>query len=386
MYMIMRIASALFAALVLVSLAAPVQAAEFVSPDNDMGDVVLSTTRTYKNLYTAGGNVTVNSTVSGDAYLAGGSITLDGQVEADVVVAGGNITLNNKIGGDVRAAGGTLTINSEVGGDVVIGGGRIILGERAKVGGDVIIAGGTVTLNAPVAGKVWIGGGRVVINSTLGGELRVRGAETVQFGSKAVVNGSVKVQAEQEPVIAEGAQVSTIDFERSMRHANKGAVAKAAVFGGILWVLAYALVALIAAWVAPKRIARFADEMKRGFWANVGIGLAGVVVTPIVAIVLLFLLVGYQLTFFLLAGYVFFLALSLVLAVQFSGAYVYALVQKHATLTVAWQTALVGAVVFTLIRLIPVLGGVACSLVFLAAAGQLLRSIKHGVVERPVTE
>lgn len=383
----MRIASAFFSAVVLLlGITAPVQAAEFVGPDNDMGDVVLSTTQSYKNLYTAGGNVTLNSAVTGDAYVAGGSITLDGPVEADVVVAGGNITLNNKIGGDVRAAGGTLSINSEVGGDVVIGGGRIVLGERAKVGGDVIIAGGTVTLNAPVAGKVWIGGGRVVINSTLGGELRVRGAETVRFGSKAVVNGSVKVQAEQEPVIAEGAQVSAIEFVRSARHADKGAMAKAAIFGGVLWVLAYALVAVIAAWLAPRRISRFAEDMKRGFWANVGIGLAGVIVIPIVAIVLLFLLVGYQLTFVLLSGYVFLLALSLVLAVQFAGAYVYALAQKHTVLSITWQTALVGAVVFTLIRLIPILGGLACGLVFLAAAGQLLRSLKHGVVERPAAE
>lgn len=382
----MRIGIALFAAVVLLTVTAPVQAAEFVSPDNDMGDVVLSTTQTYKNLYTAGGNVTLNSTVTGDAYVAGGSITLDGPVEADVVVAGGNITLNNKIGGDVRAAGGTLNINSEVGGDVVVAGGRIMLGERAKVAGDVIVAGGTVTIDAPVAGKVWVGGGRVVINSALAGELRIRGAEEVRFGSKAVVNGSVRVQAAQEPVIAEGAQVSAIDFERSTGHADKGAMAKAAVFGGVLWVLAYVLVAVIASWVAPRRIGHFVEDMKRGFWANVGIGLAGIVVIPIVAIVLLFLLVGYQLTFVLLSGYVFFLALSLVLAVQFTGSYVYALLKKQGVLAVTWQTALVGAVVFTLIRVIPVLGAAACALVFLGAAGQLLRSVKHGVVERPVAE
>lgn len=382
----MRIASALFVAAVLLSIAAPVQAAEFVSPDKDMGDVVLSTTHTYKNLYTAGGNVTVNSAVTGDAYIAGGSITLDGPVEADVVVAGGNITLNNKIGGDVRAAGGTISINSEVGGDVVVAGGRIVLGERAKVAGDVIVAGGTIAIDAPVAGKVWVGGGRVVINSTLGGELRVRGAEEVRFGSKAVVNGSVRVQAAQEPVVAEGARVSAIEFERNTGRADKGAVAKAAVFGGVLWVLAYVLVAVIASWVAPRRISRFVEDMKRGFWANVGIGLAGIVVTPIVAILLLFLLVGYQLTFVLLSGYVFFLALSLVLAVQFAGAYVYALAKKQNVLAITWQTALVGAAVFTLIRLVPVLGAAACALVFLAAAGQLLRSVKHAVVERPVAE
>src|SRR3989338_2799268 len=82
-------------------------AAEFRAPNRQSGgNLTLSTTETYRNLYTVGGTVIVNSTVQGDIYVAGGTVSIDGVVEQDVTVAGGTVSVNNKVGGDVRAVGG----------------------------------------------------------------------------------------------------------------------------------------------------------------------------------------------------------------------------------------------------------------------------------------
>ncbi len=377
----MRKIAFLFLCSLFALVATPALAADFAAPSRKTGDVVLSTTATYKNLYTAGSNVTVNSTVSGDAYIAGGSITIDGPVESDVVVAGGTVVLNNAVGGDVRAAGGTLTINSEVAGDVVVAGGKISIGERAKIGGDLIIAGGTVAIDAPVAGKLWASGGDVTINNTVTGPIMVKGAEMVTFGAKAVAKGTISIQAQKEPVVMEGAQVGTIDFK--VVHAGRTAmeVARAAVFGGAVWILAYLLVALAAVWAAPKRIARFVTDARKNFWANLGIGVATAIVAPIVAIALLLVLVGYQLAFVLFTAYLFAMVLAWVLAVLWTGSVLFSLMKKHPHISAHWQTAVLGAFAFTLVRFIPVIGSIFCMLVFLSMFGQLVRATKNAVVE-----
>lgn len=372
------------AGLTLMALLVPtmVSAAEFMKSADDSGNVVLSSTETHKNLYTAGGSVSVNSTTKGDVFAAGGTVTIDGPVEQDAVITGGTLTINNNIGGDVRLAGGTVTINAQVGGDVLAAGGTLVISEKASVGGDVVVAGGTVTINAPVSGKVWLAGGTVIINSKIGGPVTIRGDKSVTFGPKAEVTGAVKVWGQQEPVVQDGAQVSPIDFQKKNANFSTAQVARAVFLGGLIWVLAYLFLALVLSWVAPKRIASFNTQVKAHFWMNTVIGLAGLVVTPIVAILLCVVVVGYQLAFLLIAAYLLALAVSWALAVMWTGSWLYQLISRQATMHVGWQTAIVGALAFTFVRFIPVVGSVICFIIFVACLGQFLTNIKHALVEK----
>lgn len=357
-------------------------AAEFVKPSDDSGNVVLSTAESHKNLYTAGGNVTVNSETKGDLYVAGGVITIDGAVEQDAVVAGGTVFINSKVGGDVRVAGGTVTINADIAGDVVAAAGTLIISERAKIGGDLVMAGGTVTLNAPVAGKVWATGGQVTLDSAVTGAVTVKSARMLTFGSHANIAGAVTVSGEQEPTVRDGAKVGNINYTKSMETATAGRIARVLVVGSLVWVLASILTALVFAWLAPRRMENFVVAVQRKFWLHAAIGLAALVITPIVIIALLFLLIGYQLALLLLVSYVFALSLSWVLAVLWTGMQTYRLVHKKAVVSMGWQVAVIGGVVFTLVRFIPVVGGLFCFVVLLASFGGLLMQAKHALVER----
>jgi hypothetical protein len=357
-------------------------AAEFMKPSDDSGNIVLSTSETHKNLYTAGGNVTVNSETKGDLYAAGGVITVDGAIEQDGVVAGGTVFINSKVGGDVRVAGGTVTINADIAGDVVAAGGTLIISERAKIGGDLIMAGGTVTLSAPVSGRVLATGGQLTLDGAVTGAVMIKSARMVTFGPRANIAGAVTVTGEQEPIVREGAKVGNINYTRSMQAATAGHVARVLVVGSLVWVLASILTALVFAWLAPRRVENFVGMVHKKFLVNAAIGLAALVVTPIVVIALLFLLVGYQLAFLLLVSYVFALSVSWVLAVLWTGAQVYRLARKQTAVSMGWQVAVVGGLVFTLIRLIPVVGALACFVILMASFGGLLVQAKHSLVER----
>lgn len=357
-------------------------AAEFVKPADDSGNVVLSTTETHKNLYTAGGNVTINSETKGDLYVGGGVITVDGAVEQDAVVAGGTVFINSKIGGDVRVAGGTVTINADIAGDVVAAGGTLILSERAKIGGDLVIAGGTVTVSAPVAGTVWATGGQITLDSAVNGAVTIKAARAVTFGSRANIMGSVSVTSEQEPVVRDGAKVGNINYTKSLERTTAGHVARVLVVGSLVWVLASILTALVFVWFAPRRVEHLVAAVQHKFWVNAAIGLAALVVTPIVIIGLLFLLVGYQLALLLLVSYIFALSVAWVLAILWTGAQVYRLVRKQTTTSMGWQVAVIGGLVFTLIRFIPVAGALACFIILMASFGGFLVQAKHSLVER----
>jgi hypothetical protein len=376
-----KILSVAFGGLVAVALFLPsvAGAAEFIKPAHKNDNVVLGTTETHKNLYTIGGTVTVNSTIQGDIVAAAGTITMDGPVEGDVLVMGGTVTINNTIGGDVRVAGGTVTINAQVGGDVLALGGTIILSEKSQVGGDVTAAGGTLTLNAPVLGKVWVCGGAVTINSKVDGPVVVKRSDTVTFGPKAQVAGAIKIQAKNDPVVQEGAQIASIDFQR-MEH--RAGYAKGIVLGIVISLLASILVALVFAWVAPRRLEGLVAQVKGRFWVNAGIGVATLIVTPIVAVILFVIGVGFQIGLILMFGYLFAVAIAWVVGMLWTGSWVYQLLTKSATLVINWKTAVLGAVVFVLIKFIPVVGALFCFIVMLAAFGQILTNVKRAIVER----
>ena len=73
---------------VLALAAAPVMAAEVVSPAAGNPSVVLNSQESHKNLYAVGGQVTVNSDTLGDLTTAGGTISVTGKVEQEALIAG----------------------------------------------------------------------------------------------------------------------------------------------------------------------------------------------------------------------------------------------------------------------------------------------------------
>ncbi|MDH4023489.1 MAG: hypothetical protein OEV14_10205, partial [Gammaproteobacteria bacterium] len=58
------------------------------------------------DLYAMGGEVLIDSAVSGAVAVAAGSARIAGDVAGDVMVAGGRIDLGGGVGDDLRAAGG----------------------------------------------------------------------------------------------------------------------------------------------------------------------------------------------------------------------------------------------------------------------------------------
>jgi hypothetical protein len=246
----------------------------------------------------------------------------------------------------------------------------------------LIFGGGTVAVNAPVSGKVYAAGGNITINSRVGGNLMVRDADTVTFGPKAEVLGTITVHAKSQPVVSEGARLGDIAYEPTTAGRFAGKTAAAAVAGVLISLVASLVVALIAVWLMPRKLEAFSHELTRRFLPSLGIGIAALVVTPIVAILLMVLVVGVYAGLVTLLLYIAALAVASILGVVWFGAWLSKLMSKREGHVVTWQTAVIGAIAMWVLRLIPILGGIAWFVILMAAFGQLLIMARHALVER----
>lgn len=376
-YMIMKKIALGLSAVLLASFAFTVQAAEFIAPadDDSSGAITVPREETHRNLYIAGGSVTVSSNTTGDLYAAGGTITIEGDVEEDLVVGGGNITVNGRVGGDVRIGGGNVVINNEVGGDVLIGGGNVRLSDQASVGGDLVAGAGTLELHAPVAGDARIGGGVITIASRISGGVWIRSNESLTFARGAEV-GNVSYKGARAAVVQDGANVGDIDFkELSRGHRAKQGLAGIATLGFVLQLLTFILAGLVLLWIFPKRISALAHGIIARPGMNLLIGLLTVIVTPILAFILLLTGIGWVLSLIILALYFLILIKAAVMTTIFVGSWVVQKLTKKPEMRVDWQAVVIGVIIVAIVALIPVVGWIAVFVAWLMSVGGILRMI-----------
>ena len=112
------------------------------------------------NGFLAGTNVAVSGSFGDDIFLAGGEVEFDGTVAGDLFFAGGTLEMIGGVGDDVFAAGGTLRLHPE-----------------STVAGDVFLAGGMLTVDGAVEGNLHAYGQRVVLQGDIAGDVTVEAEE-----------------------------------------------------------------------------------------------------------------------------------------------------------------------------------------------------------------
>lgn len=370
----MKILKIMFAGLVMGMLVTTqvALAAEFLAPmdKDDDPNVSTASSEVHKNLYAAGATVNINSQTNGDLYAAGGMVTVSGNVEQDLVVAGGNLNLNGTVGGDVRAAGGNISVSSPVGSDLVIAGGNVAITQKTTVAGDLVAAGGNLVIDSTVNGNAKISGGNVTINGKITGNLEVTAQEQLTFGPNSEVVGKITYKGRNPAVVKEGAKVGTIEFTELPGRKNWGK----RIFAPI--VLFEIIASFLAGWVFVylfrRRVESTTERILRQPWQMLGLGLAGLVLTPVVMVILFATFVGYYIALVLMAWYFLMLLLSCLLAAIFTGAWILKLINKSPTLQLNWAAVLLGVVVMKILMFIPIVGWLAILVLTLLAIGSVL--------------
>lgn len=310
-----------------------------------------------------GQNVTVEGNVNGDTICAGQNLQIEGVIDGDVICAGQTLRIEGTVRGDIRFTGQSLTIAGVVERNVTFFGQQLLIEEGGRVNGEVASMGQTVRVLGTVDRNISGAMKSLEIAGVVNGKVDVE-AQNVLLLSNSTVQGDLSYRSPQEASIEEGATVSgRIDYKRTSVEDKKEVgedVAQFITFVGIIAeivsLVAATILALLLALLFPRMITELMVGIRNNKFAAFGWGLVILFLTPIVAIFLLFTIIGIPLAFFL--GLIWILAI--IISKSVAGTYVgYEILsrQKKKSQKVSLPlAAIIGVPILAIITWVPIIG------------------------------
>lgn len=329
-------------------------AAEFRHGDTiSFGEIVAD------NMYIAGGTLNIAGTIDGDLYVAGGTINIMGTVTKDVVVAGGTVIISGRVGEDLRAAGGSITLGGPVGGELAVAGGNVNVLQNATIARGAYFGSGTVNMNGSVGRDLKIGGGEITLGPTarVGGNFEYCSQKQANIDPAAGISGATTFHQQQPKQQQQKAKAGWLAFF---------------TFWWLVGVIGMIILSLIVYYVWRKE----SEEMVGAAFAKPGWellrGLIIMFIVPIVAVLLMFSVIGFPIAFFVLFAYIALMILAVAVTGIITAALLLKLFRKD-PLKLSWWMIAISVLALAIIKFIPIIGWIIAFLIFLASIGVLAK-------------
>ena len=372
--------------LVLLALAVPVFAQKEKQENFKQGELVtLPAGETInRDFFAFGERVEISGTVNGDVYAAGGMVIVDGKINGDLLVAGGTVTISGDISQDVRAAGGQTTISGNIGNNLTLGGGTVEITDSAKIGGSLVAGAGNINIAAPIGKDVRLGGGNVTLSSNVGGNFDA-GVGSLRLTSKASVDGDLTYWSSADASIDSAAIISgevvkhfTDQVTPSPTKAL-GILAGINIFLTIISSISTLILGLLLIKLLPGYTQSVVNKLRKRPWASLGIGFLGVIVIPIVFVLLLITVVGIPLALILAGSYLITLFIVRIFAMRLIGQLIF---ERFNWKENDYTSFVLGLIIYYLIQLLPIIGGIWTAIILLATLGASLLTKKDFILKK----
>lgn len=325
-----------------------------------------------------GPHVEISGIVNGDLYAAGGEILVDGVVNGDVIVAGAKVILSGTVAQDARIVGAQVTVSGTIGRNATIGGADVHLTETAKVRDNLLAGGGNVQLAGSIGRDARIGAWKATFSNEIERDLVVA-AQSVRLTSKAMVGGRLRYWGETAPSIDEEATVRGAITHRplpegwTIERARRGIVGMRVMAAAVSF-LSTLILGLVLLRLYPLFARRVTLTIRERPGPSLGWGSVALVATPLVAISFVVTLFALPIGVILLALYGITMYLARVYAITCVGQF---LIRRPADSSSLARPFVVGLVLYTILSLIPVVGGLLTLLTVLFGLGALLMTKKE---------
>ena len=259
-----------------------------------------------EDMYVASSSARVDGTIDGDLVISTNSLRISGIVTGDVLVlTQGTVHVTGEVGGSIRGAARELIIDGSVGDDVAVA--AVTTRVSGAVGRDVLVFGGSLRVDGWVKGGV---NGRMV-NATIDGKVN-RDVDIavgrLTMGPAAVMKNFFAGRSGSDAKTSATAEIGG-QFDRLPTRGNFG-VELVLTVATILGFFAFLFAGVVLFWLfratAPRAVAIIEDRPLRA----TAIGIAALIVLPVLALALTITLVGAPVAIALLV----LLALSLLFA------------------------------------------------------------------------
>ena len=333
-----------------------------------------------KDYFATGNTVEISGTVNGDVYAFGGQVLVDGKVNGDLIAAGGMVNVSGDISQDARVGGGQVTISGKIGRNLTVGGGNVDITSSATIAGGVVAGGGNISLAAPVGKDVKIGAGNLTVSNLIAGDLDAA-VGVMRLTSKAQVGGNLTYWSNQKASIDKNAKISGKLTQKKPSEVAKPAPKKALgiitgidLFTKIVSLVSTLVLGLLLIAFFPRYNRAVVYTLRRRPWVSLGIGFLALILTPIIFGLLLVTIVGMPIAFILLALYLISLYLVRIFIIFWAGTTIFERTGRK--LHEVWAL-IVGLVVYYIITLIPIIGGLVTFFVILFGLGAAILTKKE---------
>lgn len=337
------------------------------------------------NYYAAGQNVEIYGTVNGDLFLAGQNIIIDSEnINGDIFAAGSTLTIKGTVNGSVRFVGEQFNIDGQISDNVFFAGQTAIVGNEAVINGHMTAWGQQVSLRGQVVGDLEGGLETVNVSGQVGQDLDMylsdNNANSLQLADGAIIGGSVKYHAWQEIEISDQVEIGgEVVFEKMIHKPAKPFFAMAMLWSLVLKFFGMLVVGMILIYLWPKFFPHVVGRVKKHPVKTLFIGLATLILTPIISVILMITVIGLPLALIIMATWVAMLYIAKVMAAWLVGKW---LKDKLFT-NYKWSAISVlalGVFIYVLISQIPVIGWLAVFILFLWAWGVITNILyKKGI-------
>ena len=323
---------------------------------SQVGDTVTQEGDYESTRFVAGNDVTNKANVDGLSFIAGNEVNLEGSAPYGFY-AGNLVKVNEQIEKDLFVAGNEVTIDS-----------------KASIGRDLYVAGNKVVINTNIARDLRAAGTSVDLsNITIGGDAYIE-AEEIILDSNTVITGTLSYPEDANIKGLNDATIGSMEAKASDEVVIETSM-KDIIYDFVISIIAAFIVMVVILLLVPK-----AKEKLEGAKLEVGevakitlIGLALLIVVPVVSIIALFTGILTPLAFITLAIYAISIYLSSLLVSYIIGNLIAEKVIKKDNMYLAL---ICGIVVVKVIKLIPALGGLVSAIALFYGLGLIYKFIK----------
>jgi len=345
----------------------PALSADFRITDST-GLVKVDSTVQTRNLFVMGNDITVEAKeIQNDLFAFGMNVQLNTQVQQGSFVAGKNVTMQGSYLGNLFVAGDNITLHGEIMGEIFLIGNQWRIAEDAIIHGDVHVLGGLGYIDGIINGSLLGSGNEWYINGQVERPVRISVGKSLTIGEKADI-AEITYQANQEATVMKGAVVEKIIYNPLEQKEQ----AKKALFRfPVIPYLASLLFALMLVFLFKKLTRQALSTMHQQFFASLGIGFTILVATPVLSLIILVTLAGYQIAFAMLLLYGLLLLSMYPLAGIWLGELCLKLF-KHQVDSPSWLGALIGVTLMQFVLWIPLVGWIILLLLNVIALGGIV--------------
>ncbi len=293
------------------------------------------------DLYLANNDVIIDKAVDGNAFIYGQNVTIKNDIFGDLFVFANSLTIENTatISGNIFAYANSLTVDGKVT-DVYALSQNFILGENASIYRDLKLYTDSCNINGIIDKNAYIVANTISFKEDIDG----------------LIKGNLNYTSGNEANIPEKAITGEVNFTQVKNEQLSVSEMIKMYISSFVNVFAYAIIViLLIVNLAPKAADKLTYCLTKRPFVTAGVGIVGVILVPIIAILALITGLLLYLGVALLATYILMLSITIsILGIAVGNYFANKLKNKTKTKTVLLSLASVA--VIWLLQLVPYIG------------------------------